>query len=187
MFDELKAKLDRFLAERTASADPRARALLLKEALLEAKVGVRVIRESLAKAERELAAERRQLAAAARRGALAAGIDDVETVAVAAKFAAKHRERVQVLERKVAVQRDELALAEKEVEEMMAQLKASRHGDGPRINVDSAWSAVGSAGGTHPGVDEVEDLKQDLDRAGMDAAVEAQLAHLKRKLGKENA
>ena len=120
MFENLKARLDRLLQAHT-KPDSRARAAALREALLEAKVGVSTMRSALAATERELAAERRQLADAERRGRLAGEIPDPETVAVAERFVARHRERVGVLERKLVVQRDELVLAEREAAETLTQ------------------------------------------------------------------
>lgn len=185
MFDDLKARLERFLAEQTAD-NPRARALLLKEAILEAKVGVRAMRDALGATERELEAERGHLRDAERRGTLAADIGDAETVEVAGRFAGRHRDRVAVLERRLEVQREELALAERDVAEMTAQLRAAQQGvDAAADSVRAAWDAVDAAGGGRPGTDPDDDLRRQTDRAAMDAAIDAQLAHLKRKLGKE--
>jgi hypothetical protein len=140
----------------------------LRAAFLEAKVGEDRLRAALAATERELALERKQLEDAERRGRLAAQIPDAETVAVAERFAARHRERVRLLERKLAVQRDELSLVEHEVEEMRLELHAARR---------SAPS------GNAP--DPLDELSADAERRRMDAAVEQQLAQLKRKLGKQ--
>jgi hypothetical protein len=143
------------------------------------------MRAALAASERELEAERRQLEDAERRGRLAGEIADTETVAIAERFAARHRERAAVLERKLAVQRDELMLAEREVEEVASHLKASRQG-GPAAGIDAAWRDIEAAGGARPGAD-VDDelLKARADRAAHEAAAEAQLAYLKKKLGKQ--
>src|SRR5919107_2637065 len=102
VFDGLKARLDRLLRERGAG-DGREYAASLREALLEARLGLTTMREALARTERELALERKQLADAERRGRLAADVPDTETVAVADRFAARHRERAAVLERKLLV------------------------------------------------------------------------------------
>jgi len=123
VFDSLRARLDRLFAEQ--GANPRARTLALREALVEAKLGLEQMRESLGATERELAGERKQLDDAERRGRLAAQVSDAETVAVAERFAGRHRERVAVLKRKLSVQRDELILGERELEEMAAQYRAS--------------------------------------------------------------
>ena len=142
------------------------------------------MRSALAATERELAAERRQLADAERRGRLAGEIPDPDTVAVAERFVARHRERVGVLERKLVVQRDEMVLAEREAAEILNEYRAA--GQGPAFDsIDSAWRDVQAAGGERP------ELGLDADPAPSDSdeklkqAVDAQLAYLKRKLGKE--
>jgi hypothetical protein len=184
VFDGLKARLDRLLRERGGS-DPRAYAAGLREALVEARLGITEMRRALASAETELVSERKQLADAERRGRLAAAVPDAETVAVAERFAARHRERVQVLERKVAVQRDELALAEREVEEMASQWRTAARDPGGSSSVDAAWRDLEAAGGTRSPA-EADRLAADLERRRRDEAVEAQLAYLKKKMGKGN-
>jgi len=168
MFESLRARLDRFLAERTPAADPREHQQALHAALLDAKVGLGVMRDALQKAERELEGERQQRTDAERRGGLAARIGDQETADVAARYATRHGERVALLERKVAVQRDELAMAEREYETMRSEFQQAR-------------GAVGAPPAAEP---EVEDaaLRHQLDRAARESAAEAQLAHLKRKV-----
>lgn len=159
MFDGLRDRLER-----------------LRVALVEAKAGVEGLRHGYAATERELAQERKHLEDAERRGRLAAQVPDPETVAVAQRFAARHRERITLLERKLAVQRDELVLLEREVDEMRHELK----GAGP---TPPPAGGAGAAAGAAPGLD--DDLRQAAaDRRRMHEAVEAQLAHLKRKMGK---
>ena len=168
MFESLRARLDRFLLERTPAADPREQQQALHGALLDAKVGLGVMRDALQKAERELGLERQQLADAERRGGLAARIGDQETAEVASRFAARHSERVALLERKVAVQRDELAMAEREYESMRAEFQQAR-------------GAVGAMPAPEPDVEDAA-LRHQLDRAARESAADAQLAHLKRKV-----
>jgi hypothetical protein len=183
VFDSLRARLDRLFAEQ--GANPRARTLALREALVEAKLGLEQMRESLGATERELAGERKQLDDAERRGRLAAQVSDAETVAVAERFAGRHRERVAVLKRKLSVQRDELILGERELEEMAAQYRASGL---PEVDATlrAAWREIEAAGGTRPETDlESELLRAQTERRLMEEAVEAQLAHLKKKLGKQ--
>lgn len=183
VFDSLRARLDRLFAEQ--GANPRARTLALREALVEAKLGLEMMRESLVATERELVSERKQLDDAERRGRLAAQVLDVETVSVAERFAGRHRERVAVLERKLAVQRDELTLGERELEEMAAQYRASGLPDAD-ASLRAAWREIEAAGGTRPETDlESELLRAQTERRLMEEAVEAQLAHLKKKLGKQ--
>ncbi len=183
MFDGLKARLERLLRER-AGADPRTYAAGLREALVEARFGITEMRRALTATETELQSERKQLADAERRGRLAAAVPDPETVAVAERFTARHRERVMVLERKLAVQRDELALAEREVQEMTAQWRAaSSAGGAASASVDAAWRDLEAAGATRMS-DEGDQVAADLDRRKREEAVEAQLQYLKRKMGK---
>lgn len=168
MFESLRARLDRFLAERTPPADAREQQQALHAALVDAKAGLAAMREALASAERGLAGERQQLADAERRGRMAAEIGDRETAEVAARFTARHTERVQLLERKVAVQRDELAMAEREYEAMRAEFQR-RRGAAPPVP------------GLGPDVDGGA-LRYELDRAARESVADEQLAHLKRKV-----
>jgi hypothetical protein len=155
VFDGLKDRLER-----------------LRAALVEAKVGADRLRNGFAATERELAHERKQLEDAERRGRLAAQVPDPETVAVAQRFAARHRERIALLERKLAVQRDELVLLEREVAEMRFELKGSGHTEPPAPGAD------------HSAEDDALRAAE-ADRRRMHEAVEAQLAQLKRKMGKQ--
>ena len=94
-----------------------------------------------------------------------------------------------VLERKLAVQLDEAAMAEREAAALLARLKQARQGlnsEGRPASTEAAWRGLEAAGGVRPETDvESELLKTRADRAAMEQAAEAQLAHLKKKLGKE--
>src|SRR2546426_2895997 len=80
----------------------------MREAVVEAKLAVGETREAVARTERDLTQERQRLADAERRGRLASEIQDRETVEVAQRFAAKHRERAEVLAKKLAALQGEL-------------------------------------------------------------------------------
>jgi hypothetical protein len=164
--DDIKAQLDRIFAagNRTASRDQTDG---LRQALVQFKVGIGELRDALVRTERELATARHERDDYQRRGALAARIDDQETVRVAAEFAAKAGERIDLLERKVIVQRDELAMAEREYEATRQQFQQASRG----VPLDAAQSIA------------VPPDQAVLDQQAREAAVEAQLAHLKRKLG----
>jgi hypothetical protein len=183
LFEGLKARLDRLFREHTP-ANHRAYAAGLREALLEARLGLKAMRDGLAATGAELEAERRHLADAERRGRLAGEVPDVETVSIAERFAVRHRERIVVLERKVAVQGDELALAERELEEMMAQYRSASGGQPASASVDAAWRDLEAAGATRP-TSEEERFAAEADQRRRERAVEEQLAFLKRKLGKD--
>ena len=190
VFDGLRARLDRLFAEQGGGDSARAYAAGLRDAVVEAKAAVSQMRDLLGASERDLATERRQLEDAERRGQLAAGIADAETAAVADRFATRHRERVGVLERKIVVQRDELALAERELEDMMREFRGMQNGappPGAPSSSERAWRDIEAAGGTRPEHDlEGELLKARADRRLHEQAVEAQLAHLKKKLGRND-
>ncbi|MBW3629702.1 MAG: PspA/IM30 family protein [Gemmatimonadetes bacterium] len=83
-----------------------------------ARADLPLLAERLERARRELVHERDLLGQCERRGKLAEGIGDAETVRVAAEFAVRHRERVGVLEQKVAAAEAEQALRLREVAEM---------------------------------------------------------------------
>ena len=188
LFDRLRSQLDQVLARGTVPPTPREEAALVQQHLVDLKVGLEDLRRGYAATERELTQHREQLAAAERRGQQATAIQDAETVRVATEFIAKHRERVEVLERKVAVQRDEVAMAEREAETLLARLKQARQGltsEGRSPSTEAAWRGLEAAGGVRPETDaESELLQSRADRAAMEQAAEAQLAHLKKKLGK---
>jgi hypothetical protein len=183
VFESVKARLEKLFRDHSRS-DPRAYLAGLREALIEAKVGVSAMRSALA-TERELSMERRQLADAERRGQLAAELPDTETVLLAERFAVRHRERVAVMERKLVVQRDELVLAEREVAEMLSQIRAGRPGLGDE-SIAAAWRDLEAAGGDRPDTaPDDERLRAEADRKLKEQAVEAQLTFLKKKFGKQ--
>jgi len=155
----------------------------MREAVVDAKVAVAEIREAIARTERELGLERQRLADAERRGRLAGEIRDQETVSVADRFAAKHRERAGVLERKLAAQREELGLGERELDDMQAQLKSAA---AAQPSTEQAWRDIEEAGGAREGTDLRDELlKSDMDRAAREAAATRQLEELKKKMRKD--
>ncbi len=180
MLDGLKARLDQLLRER-ARTDPRAFAAGMREALVEAKVGLTRMAEAIAVTEQELVVERKHLDDAERRGKLAQAVPDQETVALAERFAAKHRERIEVLTRKIVAQRDELALAHREVEEMAAEVR-NAGAIGPSDSIRAAWRDLEAAGASRP--EEAERDHAASERKRLEEAIEAQLAYLKKKMGK---
>src|SRR5438034_384449 len=127
----------------------------MREAVVEAKLAVGETREAVARTERDLTRERQRLADAERRGRLASEIQDRETVEVAQRFAAKHRERAGVLAKKLAALQGELALYERELGDMQAQLGRAER-DRPLTeaerSAERAWRDLQAAGGPRPGV-----------------------------------
>jgi len=188
MFRRLREALEAALAAATPPPDLGEIAARMREAVIEQKAGVAALREALEKDEQALAGERGQLETAERRRKLATDIGDAETVAVAERFIAKHRERGAVLEKKVAAQREELGLAERDLVEMRAQLAEAakrRPGLEGERSAEQAWRSLGEAGMDRPELDvEQEVLKAKMDRAAREAAAEAKLDELKKRMGR---
>ena len=186
MFETLRASIQDLLKGRVAPGDRRAAIAEMKRALVSAKLGVEDLREGVEQTRRRLKTEREQHETMMRRKGLAEGINDAETVGLAAKFEQQHAERIAVLDQKLAAQEAEAALAEKELAEMMTQLKSAGAGVGS-----------GTPSGEHRISDEelglrddsklnaeLSGLARDRARSEADAAAEARLAELKKKMGK---
>lgn len=187
MFKRLRDALERALAAATPPPDLSEIAAQMREAVIEQKAGLRAIRESLEAAERQLEAERAQLATAERRRGQAEAIGDAETVTIADRYSAKHRERADVLEKKVAAQREEAALAERDLAEMTKQLQeaARRAPAAGQASAAEAWNSLGAAGMDRPETDlEGEMLKSRLSRVEREAVADQKLEELKKRMGK---
>lgn len=181
-FEDLRLRLEQLLADARRAADPRASAGGMHDAMVETKVALGNLAEALARTERELASERTQLADAERRGRLAVEAGDQETVAVAARFVARHTERVAVLERRLAVQQDEVVLLERDYAELSDSYRMARRGIPP-----TPTPRITEADLDLPDVAaerELEGMERRATREELDAAVQAQLAALKAKLGR---
>jgi predicted nucleic acid-binding Zn-ribbon protein len=189
VFERLRDALRAALDAATPPGNLRELAHQMREAVVEAKLAVQETRDAVARTERELAQERQRLANAERRGRLAAEIRDQETVDVARRFAAKHRERAGVLEHKLAALQEELALYERELAEMQAQLvraERDRPATEAERSAERAWRDLAAAGGARPGTDVRDELLgTELDRAAREAAAERQLKELKKKMKKD--
>lgn len=159
----------------------------MKDTLVQARVGLDDLREGVNVTRRRLQRERAELDTVRRRKGLAEGIGDMDTADIAARFEAHHAERVAVLERKLEAQEAELALTQREIEEMTKQMRAAAAGVGSGMASGTVAGATGD-----PALDdtraELERELEGLNRAGRRAAAEAEadarLAELKRRMGK---
>lgn len=194
MFEQLRDAL-RGIGREAGPSDRRAALVGMKDALVHARMALQDLREGIAVTERRLAQEQSELDTVTRRRALAEGINDAETVLVAERFVAQHAERVRVYDQKLASQRDELSLAEREYEEMSRELKRAMAG--------LPLGGVGGAATSHEdaAMREVEDAlgerQASADTAALDAMARARaretreadasarLAELKKQLGRE--
>jgi hypothetical protein len=177
-FEDIKAHLDHLFAYRPAGSS-KEQAAGLRAALVEFKVALGQLQAALAVTEKELEFARKNLADYERRGQLAADIGDLETAQVAEEYTQKARERVDLLERKVLVQRDEVHIADREYEATRARYQRASHGL-PLDPPTSSTPQFDEPGAPAPPLDDPF-----LDRRAREAAVEAQLEMLKKKLGRE--
>ena len=186
MFEQIRDSL-KGLSDRLAPEERRRITSTMRDALVHAKLGISELKEGARATESRLAAERAELETVRRRQGLAAQINDAETVTIAERFAAQHAERVAILESKLMVQQQEIALVEREYEDMSSQLRMAMAGVAP--------------GGTSPDAAarrEVDALLNDeptpesptnaphmrRTRAEKEADAESRLADLKRRMGK---
>ena len=174
VFGRLRAAIDAALAAATPAQDLRDLVLQMRQAVVELKAGAAKLRDDLALTQRHLEVEVRHRNDAERRGLLAEGIGDQDTVEVARQFTAKHAARIEIFEQKLSVQRAELALVERELVEMTDRLRSA----------DRERSSVRQREAHHRETSEPEALRSELDRESREATVEAQLRDLKKKMGK---
>lgn len=182
MFEEIRESLRDILAGRVAPEDRRAMMHAMKETLVRAKMGVEDLRQGLSSTRVRLGTEKKELETVQRRKQLAVNINDAETVAIAERYEKQLVEKVDVLERKLAVQEAELMIVEQEVASMMAELKAANAGVG---SVPPASSASADPLADEPDPQaEIDGLARARRRSATDADAEARLAELKRRMGK---
>lgn len=121
-----RQSLDAFRAE-AGRREPEDEVAEVLTAMRREMVAVRAlsaaIEKDLLSVTGEIDREREVLADCERRGDMARAIDDAETVRIAGEFAARHRDKLRILEQKKAALQDELALRRKETEEMTAKYR----------------------------------------------------------------
>lgn len=184
VFDGFRRSFDELLARATRPEERRIVASRMKETLVQARLGLDDLRAGLDKTRERLAGEERELETTRRRKQLAEGINDRETVDIAAKYEQMHTERVDVLRQRVAAQEAELALAERDVASMSSELKAVLAGTDSAVH-----AAVGDAAGEVPDDasklrDEIDSMGRARERADREADAARRLDELKRRMGK---
>lgn len=187
MFEALKETIADLLGGRVAPADRRAVIADMKRQLALAKMGVEDLAQGIEVTRERLETERGKLATATRRRTLAEGIDDTETATLAAKYEAQHQERIAVLERKLDAQEAEHGLAAREYDEMLKQLKQANAGAGSGLDARNAPLTDADLGlpDDAPLRRELDGLARSQKRQERDAAADAALEALKRKMGRE--
>jgi hypothetical protein len=190
MFESFRQSLRDLMDRATPPEERRAGLARMKQTLVTARVGLDDLRGGVKVTRERLTVEQHQLETMRRRKGLAAGINDAETVALAERYEAHHAERVAVLVRKLEAQEAELAIAEREVAEMTAELKRAALGTGPgaggpSIEKEAAAEAERAASGDASRVaEELDALGRARARADRDAEATRKLEELKRRMGK---
>lgn len=162
----------------------------MKQTLVTARLGLDDLRAGVATTRQRLDAEQRELETMRRRKGLAAGISDAETMALAAKYEMHHAERVAVYARKLDAQEAELAIAERDVAGMAAELKGamlgtSAAGGDSGADARAAAAAADEAAHVASGVAaELDAMGRARARSERDADADRRLAELKRRMGK---
>lgn len=186
MFDQFRDSL-RALSDRLAPEERSRVTSTMRDALVHAKLGLADLREGMQVTERRLAEEQQELATVRRRSAMALQAGHAETVEIAEKFAAQHAERVAVLESKRMVQQQELAMNEREYDEMTAQLRMAMSGlaSGPASpDVEARRELDAFLAGETPLDTGGASAPLRRSRADKVADAESRLAELKRRMGK---
>ena len=184
MFEQLRRSLNELLERATKPEEKRVVLVRMKSTLVQAKLGVDDLRDGLAQSRRKLETERRELETVRRRKELALGIQDTETVQVAERFERQHGERARVLEEKIDVQARELALAERELHEMKAELRTAMAGGPVSPGAEPLEDPLAEEDGGARVRDEINALARERARADRDADAARRLEELKRKMGK---
>jgi hypothetical protein len=186
VFDGFRRSFDDLVSRATKPEERRLVASRMKETLVQARVGLDDLRSGLEKARQRLGESERELETTRRRKQLAEGINDRETVDIAAKYEAMHAERVDVLRQRVSAQEAELAIAERDVASMAEELKAVLSGTDPRGQgaVADASADVGDAPDVSHISDEIDSLGRARARADREADAARRLDELKRRMGK---
>jgi chromosome segregation ATPase len=194
VFESLRKSLDDLLSRSTPPEERREIVSRMRDTLVQAKVGLQDLRDALAQAKRRLEAERRELDTVQRRKRLAEEINDAETVRLAGQYEQMHAERVAVLTQKIEAQESELALAERDVGQMMTELRQAASGvpstgDRSAAAMNAAMDEVESD--LNAGSGQKESLRQEIDglsrartRADHEADAARKLEELKRRMGK---
>jgi len=183
-FENLRKSLEELMARATKPEDRRDIAYRMRETLVQAKVGLSEMQAALEKARAKLAHEERELETVRRRRQLAEGINDAETVKLATEYETKHASLVELLRKKVAVQEEELHIAEADVASMSADLRAAASGTGAWAPNVPTSVAPDLDTPDAPLASEIDALGRARDRATRQAEADQKLEELKRRMGK---
>jgi hypothetical protein len=191
MFEDVRRAFNELLNGNVAPEDRRDALSGMRDTIVHARMALDDLRSGIEATRTRLKQERTELETIRRRKTLAEGINDTETVQVATRFETLQGEKVAVMEKKLEAQEGELAIAEREVEEMKAQFKAASAGVGSGLRAGGPGTAGGGMPsdaelglGRDPGLgQEIDSLDRARRRAASEADADARLAELKRRMG----
>ena len=189
VFDGFRRSFDELLSRATKPEERRIIASRMKDTLVQARLGLDDLRAGLDKTRQRLTVETRELETVRRRKQLAEGIADQETVKIASSYEQMYDERVAVLQRKLSAQEAELAIADRDVAQMAAELRAVVDGTDPRVAAPSGapinpLEDSTDAESTSGLREEIDSLGRARARADREADAARRLDELKRKMGK---
>jgi hypothetical protein len=180
MFENLRRSLRELIDAHPGQGGAGPSLAQMRETLVKARVGLADMRQGMEESRLTLTTKQRELETVQRRKAQAMAIGDAETVRVAERYEAELLARIEVLARKVGVQEDEVALGEREVSEMTAELRKAIGGVAPVPGT----APDPLAGADSAALDELASLERSRARAARDANADERLAELKRRMGK---
>ena len=186
----------------------------MQRELVDTRALVSDLESQIERARKEARHESEQAEACRRREEMARRIEDTETADLAAQYGERHRKRHELLEQKIAALEEELAFRRRDAEDMMVRLKEARtqrEGLTAQAGRASARDSLGEADDLFAELDrmaeKIEGTRREADAAealddldldgGSDYYVElddgpaeppdvdAALAELKRRMGKE--
>jgi hypothetical protein len=188
VFDGLRQSFDELLRRATRPEERRVVAARMRDTLVQARVGLAELRGGLEKTRARLDVETTELETVRRRKQLAVGIGDTETVDIAGKYEEMHQQRVEVVRQKVAAQEAEIALAERDVSEMTAELKSVMSGtdrvggsEGPAVGAETETGGDPNSPALHEELDALSRARAQADR---EADATRRLDELKRRMRK---
>ena len=187
MFESFRQSLNDLMDRATPPEQRNIVLARMKETLVQARMGLNDLRAGPMQTKQRLEVEAREIETMRRRKAAAAAINDAETIALAEKYEGLHRERADVLRKKLDAQEAELGMAEREVAEMTAELKnavAGIPGPARTIAQDAQDEADDILNGGERAAEEIDALSRKVSRSKREADAEQQLAELKRRMGK---
>ena len=129
----------------------------MRNEVTDAQASVKELETQIAKTRTQIEAETNEVATARRRGKMAADIGDEETAQIAEEYAAKHEERLRLLEQKATALQGELDFQRKEVDGMMNKLKEAKA-------KRDALGATSGRTGARESIKGADDLFSELDR-----------------------